>query len=41
MIDLCKQGLPPVAGGVLNQSAWFMAAYREFRWEENRVKNDG
>jgi len=26
---------------VLNQSAWFIAAYREFRWEENRVKNDG
>jgi hypothetical protein len=36
MADLMKQGLPPVAGGVLDQSAWFVSFYECFRSEQNR-----
>ena len=38
MADLMKQGLPPVAGGVLDQSAWFVSFYECFRSEENRAE---
>ena len=35
LADLMKQGLPPVAGGVLDQSAWFISFYEAFRSENN------
>jgi hypothetical protein len=38
MADLMKQGLPPVAGGVLDQSAWFVSFYECFRSEQNRAE---
>lgn len=38
MADLMKQGLPPVAGGVLDQSAWFVSFYECFRSESNRAE---
>lgn len=38
MADLMKQGLPPVAGGVLDQSAWFVSFYEVFRSEQNRAE---
>ena len=36
--DLMKQGLPPVAGGVLDQSAWFVSFHEAFRAEEVRAE---
>lgn len=38
MADLMKEGLPPVAGGVLDQSAWFVNFYEVFRSEQNRAE---
>ena len=38
MANLMKQGLPPVAGGVLDQSAWFVSFYEVFRSEQNRAE---
>ena len=38
MADLMKQGLPPVAGGVLDQSAWFVSVYEAFRSEEAKAE---
>lgn len=38
LADLMKQGLPPVAGGVLDQSSWFISFYECFRSEENRAE---
>jgi hypothetical protein len=38
MADLMKEGLPPVAGGVLDQSAWFVSFYECFRSEQNRAE---
>jgi len=38
MADLMKQGLPPVAGGVLDQSAWFVSVYEAFRAEEAKAE---
>lgn len=35
MADLMREGLPPVAGGVLDQSAWFVSFYECFRGELN------
>lgn len=31
LIDLFEAGLPPVAGGALNQTAWFLDAARELK----------
>ena len=38
MIELFAQGLPPVSGGSLDQSAWFVAAARQFKSEEAQAK---
>ncbi len=38
MADLMKQGLPPVAGGVLDQSSWFVSVYEAFRSEEAKAE---
>ena len=38
MADLMREGLPPVAGGVLDQSAWFVSFYECFRSEQNRAE---
>lgn len=39
LFDLFEKGLPPVAGGVLDQSVWFIDASRYFEGEERRIKN--
>ena len=31
LVDLFESGLPPVAGGSLNQTAWFLDAAREIK----------
>jgi len=31
LADLFESGLPPVAGGALNQTAWFLDAARELK----------
>lgn len=36
--DLYEKGLPPVAGGALDQSAWFLDAFARFRYEEAAIK---
>lgn len=38
MIDLFHKGLPPVAGGVLDQAAWFLEAARYLDAEEAALK---
>lgn len=38
LAELFYEGLPPVAGGVLDQSAWFVNAARFLRNEEMRTK---
>ena len=39
LIDLYNKGLPPVAGGSLDQAAWFISAQKQMRYEEASVKN--
>jgi hypothetical protein len=38
MTELFGKGLPPVAGGVLDQSAWFINASRFLESEEAAIK---
>jgi len=38
LIDLFNDGLPPIAGGVLDQSAWFISAVRRMRIEDQLAK---
>lgn len=40
VIDMWNKGLPPVAGGVLDQSASFVKAVHWFDAEERKVRND-
>ena len=40
MFDLFEKGLPPVTGGVLDQSNSFIEAAQFFESEERRVKNE-
>lgn len=37
-IDLFGDGVPPVQGGVLDQSSWFVSAYRRLKFEENLIQ---
>jgi len=41
MFDLFDHGAMPIAGGVLNQSAWFINARNHWKRENARVKADG
>jgi len=38
--DLFGKGLPPVAGGVLDQSAWFIQAVGILARDEDQIKYD-
>jgi hypothetical protein len=38
LVDLFDEGLPPIAGGALDQSASFIEASRRFKSEEQRAK---
>ena len=38
MIDLAEKGHLPVAGGVLDQSQWFMEAYRFYQTDVQTIK---
>jgi hypothetical protein len=38
MIDLFRKGLPPVSGGTLDQSVWFLDAARILENEESKLK---
>jgi hypothetical protein len=40
LFDLFEKGLPPVAGGVMDQSNSFIEAAQFFESEERRVKNE-
>ena len=40
LIDLFNKGMAPVAGGVLDQAAWFIDAVRVFEHEESLAKAD-
>ena len=40
LFDLFHKGLPPIAGGVLDQSASFIEASRFFELEEVKVRNE-
>ena len=38
LIDLFEKGLPPVAGGSLDQAAWFLEASRTLQSDEISVR---
>lgn len=38
--DLYEKGLPPVAGGALDQSHWFTKAARYYWSEKERAKSE-
>jgi hypothetical protein len=38
LVDLFGKGMPPIAGGVLDQSAWFIEASRIFNREEAMIR---
>ena len=38
LIDLFRKGLPPVSGGALDQSVWFLDAARILEHEESKLK---
>ena len=38
LIELFKKGLPPVAGGSLDQAAWFIAAAATLEREDNLAR---
>ncbi len=38
LMDLYAKGLPPVAGGTLDQAAWFIRAARYSEHQENLIK---
>lgn len=40
LVDLYRRGLPPVAGGSLDQTAWFNAAARRVWGEHQRLERD-
>jgi hypothetical protein len=40
LIDLFEKGIPPITGGVLDQSASFIEAARFFESEEGKVRNE-
>lgn len=40
MVELFGKGLPPVAGGVLDQSVWFLEASRILESEDAKAKSD-
>lgn len=40
LFDMFANGLPPIAGGVLDQAASFVNAARFFECEESKVRNE-
>lgn len=38
LFELFEKGILPVAGGALDQSAWFLAAERQFRIDDATMK---
>lgn len=38
LVDLFGEGLPPIAGGALDQAASFLEAARRFKTEETKAK---
>tara|TARA_R100000951_G_scaffold70820_2_gene59736 strand:- start:9916 stop:10071 length:156 start_codon:yes stop_codon:yes gene_type:complete len=41
LIDYMELGLPPVGGGSLDQTAWFLRACEFLKREQERAKHDG
>jgi len=40
MIDFFNDGMMPVSGGVLDQSAWFLSAVRFVNRDENEIRGE-
>lgn len=38
LFSLFDKGLPPIAGGVLDQSAWFIEASKVMQSEQNKIE---
>ena len=38
MFELAEKGLMPIGGGLLDQSQWFVEAYRFYSHELDRIK---
>lgn len=38
LFELFEKGILPVAGGALDQSAWFLSAERQFRIDDATMK---
>lgn len=41
LIDLFWKGLPPNAGGTMDQTQWFLTAAKTLKHDETLIKNDG
>jgi hypothetical protein len=37
MIDMLEKGIPPIAGGTLDQAVWFIEASKILTAEESRI----
>ena len=40
LADLFEKGIPPIAGGSLDQASWFLKAYHFLKSEENRITRE-
>lgn len=38
--SMCGNGTLPIAGGLMDQSAWFLSVWQELRNEETRIDNE-
>jgi hypothetical protein len=41
LADLFEKGIPPIAGGALDQSAWFLSASKILASDESSIKAKG
>jgi len=39
LVDLFHSGMPPVAGGSMDQTVWFIEAARQLKNDEARLKS--
>jgi len=40
LAGMCNDGLLPVAGGLLDQSAWFVELHQRLNGEQNRIESE-
>ena len=40
LADMFEKGIPPIAGGSLDQASWFLKAFHFLKSEENRITRE-